>query len=145
MRQVAKGAAKSGKTVGRIERAAVRAEARAAETEASQLIQKKPNCIGKCFVAGTLVATEDGERPIEELAIGDKDLGAQSRDRAQGAGRGGAALRPRSPETWVLTLEGGGPQIETTAEHPFFIEGRGFVAADQPRSATACKPRKGNG
>lgn len=27
-----------------------------------------------CFVAGTLVTTEDGFKPIEEIKVGDKDL-----------------------------------------------------------------------
>jgi hypothetical protein len=91
---------------------------------------------GKCFVAGTPVHTEDGWVPIEELQVGDLVL---SRDDETGE----EAYRPISavmitPNKPVLALEledsmGSIETIEATPPHPFFVEGRGWVAASELR------------
>lgn len=83
-----------------------------------------------CFVPGTLVKTERGERPIEELEIGDRvwalNLDTQENELAEVV----RLFQREAPETWVLTVDGG-KQIETTDEHPFHVEGKGFTRADQ--------------
>jgi Flp pilus assembly pilin Flp len=86
----------------------------------------------KCFAAGTLVSTASGDRPIEELAIGDL---VWSRDTDTGE----TALQPiveaaKSAETEVIELDlaTGRDRFESilvTPLHPFYVEGRGFVAA----------------
>jgi hypothetical protein len=30
-----------------------------------------PNCASECFIEGTLVKTEDGDKPIEDIKVGD--------------------------------------------------------------------------
>ncbi len=82
---------------------------------------------GKCFVAGTLIHTPDGQRPIEEIRVGDKvwahDL-ATGRDELQ-----------LVTDTFVRTttelihLTIAGSVVSTTAEHPFMVHRRGWVDA----------------
>jgi hypothetical protein len=82
---------------------------------------------GKCFVAGTLVRTPDGERAIEEIRVGDK---VWTRDLATGTDE----LRLVT-ETFVRTttelfhLTINGSVVSTTAEHPFMVQGRGWLDA----------------
>ncbi|WP_212759467.1 polymorphic toxin-type HINT domain-containing protein, partial [Promicromonospora citrea] len=82
---------------------------------------------GKCFVAGTLVHTPDGPRRIEEIRVGDK---VWARDTV--TGRDELALVAEtfvrtSTELFHLTI--GGQVVSTTAEHPFWVQGRGWVDA----------------
>jgi Pretoxin HINT domain len=91
---------------------------------------------GKCFVAGTPVHTENGWVPIEELGVGDLVL---SRDDETGeeAYRPIAAvmITPNKP-VLALSLEdsmGAIETIEATPPHPFFVDGRGWVAASELR------------
>ena len=84
-----------------------------------------------CFAAGTLVLMCDGALiPIEEVTEGDL---VWSKDADSGEL---ACQRVRAPFTTdgrkivLVGLENGDGEIETietTAEHPFFVEGRGWV------------------
>jgi Flp pilus assembly pilin Flp len=85
-----------------------------------------------CFGAGTLVATEAGDRPIETIVPGDR---VWSRDPETGA----VAVRTVG-KTWVnhraevlsVHLNSGlatPEQILATPDHPFWVEGRGWVPA----------------
>jgi hypothetical protein len=77
---------------------------------------------GGCFVAGTPVLMADGTlKPIEQLKVGDEVL---SRDPATGAT---AAKRVtlttiRHKVATLVLHTGDGQAIETTANHPIFIE-----------------------
>ena len=94
-----------------------------------------PVCDGvdcACFVAGTPVATPNGPKPIETLRVGDLVL---ARDEATGSVDYKPVLRTYvTPSRPVLDVEVEGPDgkmdaIGATEEHPFFIEGRGWVRA----------------
>jgi hypothetical protein len=82
---------------------------------------------GKCFVAGTLIHTPDGPRPIEEIRVGDKvwahDL-ATGRDELQLVVD---TFVRSTTELFHLTIQG--ERVSTTAEHPFMVQGRGWVDA----------------
>ncbi|MFC8796279.1 polymorphic toxin-type HINT domain-containing protein [Promicromonospora sp. NPDC057138] len=82
---------------------------------------------GKCFVAGTLIHTPDGPRPIEDIRIGDKvwahDL-ATGRDELQLVVE---TFVRRTTELFHLTVNG--VVVSTTAEHPFMVQGRGWLDA----------------
>jgi hypothetical protein len=82
---------------------------------------------GKCFVAGTLIHTPDGPRPIEEIRIGDKvwahDL-VTGRDELQLVVE---TFVRHTTELFHLTING--ERVSTTAEHPFMVAGRGWVDA----------------
>jgi RHS repeat-associated protein len=105
-------------------------QAARAESEVSEILDDADTCVLSCFVPGTLVATEDGARPIEELKIGDKvwalNLESQQNELAEVV----RLFERQAPDTWILTVAGG-KEIETTDEHPFFVEGKGFTRADQ--------------
>ena len=64
-----------------------------------------------CFVAGTLVLTSKGYKPIEDIRVG--DLVLTHKNRWRGVLRTGSKLSP----TYMLH---GNVSIETTANHPFY-------------------------
>ena len=81
-----------------------------------------------CFPAGTKVLTADGERPIETVGRGEEVLSFD----------GGIVVRRVvrsmvSPACEVLTLHTHRGQIASTANHPFWVVGRGWVAASEVR------------
>ncbi len=80
-----------------------------------------------CFVAGTLILTEEGLKPIDAIRVGDR---VWSTDPASGE----EALRTvdrtfirTARELIVLTI--GGKLLKTTSEHPFWVVGSGWVEA----------------
>ena len=82
---------------------------------------------GKCFVAGTLVSTKDGLRAIETIKAGDLVYAEQPES-------GKIALK-RVVETYIretdtlIEVRIGKEVIKTTEEHPFWVEGQGWVNA----------------
>ena len=83
-----------------------------------------------CFAAGTPLLTPDGSKPIDEFLIGDLVL-SRDEDDPHGqvvAKRVIATIQTYSPQ---FSLHVGGQIIRTTAEHPFWAVGRGWVAAHQ--------------
>jgi hypothetical protein len=85
-----------------------------------------------CFVAGTPLLTPIGEKPIEEFRPGDEILSRNEQD-------------PNGPieikiveETFtrispIMGLRVRGKEIRTTAEHPFFVKGKGWICAKEVR------------
>lgn len=77
-----------------------------------------------CFVAGTLVETEDGLRPLEEIAIGDK---VWARDEGTGETALKAVtdlIRRHQRVIWEVSLtgaDGASEFFETTGDHPWWI------------------------
>ncbi|SDX72233.1 S8 family serine peptidase [Paenibacillus sp. CF384] len=81
-------------------------------------------CIN-CFTAGTTVTTIDGEKPIEEIKIGDQVL-SKNPYTGEVAYKGVEQLFEREvSSTWNITA--GKEVISTTAEHPFWIVGKGWT------------------
>ncbi|MFC3341605.1 polymorphic toxin-type HINT domain-containing protein [Paenibacillus abyssi] len=80
-----------------------------------------------CFTAGTKVITDEGEKPIEEIEVGDKVL-AKDDETGEMAYKEVEWLFQRDvEETYNITV--GGEVITTTDEHPFWIVGKGWVEA----------------
>ena len=80
-----------------------------------------------CFVAGTLVSTEDGQKAIEEVETGDKVW-------AYDEETGNCALKEVeevfvSETDKLIHVETDREEIVTTELHPFYVEGLGFVQA----------------
>jgi Holliday junction resolvase-like predicted endonuclease len=91
----------------------------------------EPPCpiTGRCFAAGTLVATATGLVPIESVEVGDH---VYAFDDATGQERLAqvVALHHRDvEEVWVLRI--GDQVIETTDEHPFYVAERGWTEASR--------------
>ena len=85
-----------------------------------------------CFVAGTLVHTSEGLKPIESLVGGEMVL---ARDEASGALAYRRVVGTRvTPQQPILRLEAWGADgrrevLRTTAEHPFRVRDQGWKAA----------------
>jgi RHS repeat-associated protein len=86
-----------------------------------------------CFVAGTLVETIDGPKPIETVKVGDRVLSRNAH--ATGAVEWRRVIRtlPKPPKRVLrLTLREGSGTTETlgvTTNHPFWRAGKGWTAA----------------
>ncbi len=96
-----------------------------------------------CFVAGTPVQMADGsEKPIEQVKLGERVF---SRDETTGETVSAVVerttVRERIPTLMVLFANG--QRIVTTSEHPFFVVGRGFVAAGELKTGDGVATRAG--
>ena len=85
-----------------------------------------------CFVKGTLVHTKTGVKPIEDIKVGDQ---VASRDPATGKTEWKPVVklyRNHDKSVVTVTLTNGAgqdEQIGATNEHPFRVEGKGWVVA----------------
>ena len=96
---------------------------------AAQAIQ---NAAPKCFKAGTLIACLDQAgketlKPIEEIEVGDKVLAYDEETGEQGYKEVVRLFRNKTQEWHHVFVNG--EEIVCTAEHPFYVDGKGFVPA----------------
>ena len=85
--------------------------------------------VGGCFVAGTRVKTAEGDRNIEEVEEGDYVLAENPETGEQECKK---VVRTFIREKYELVhVTVGKEEIETTVEHPFYVEGIGFVPASE--------------
>jgi RHS repeat-associated protein len=83
-----------------------------------------------CFVAGTPLLTPEGDKRIEQFRPGDRIVSRPERNCE-------APVEVKLVEEVfervapVLQLEVGGRTIRTTAEHPFFVRGKGWQCAEE--------------
>ena len=101
-----------------------------------QADMKLPSAFGVCFAAGTPVHTLDGIKAIEEVVLGDMVMAAPDAGTAK-------LVRPRqvlhlfrNPPTALLEVVVGAlgeasEILAATHEHPFWVQGKGWVAARQ--------------
>ncbi|MBN3526633.1 Hint domain-containing protein [Paenibacillus apiarius] len=80
-----------------------------------------------CFTAGTKVQTDEGDKPIEDIEVGDMVL-AKDDETGEMAYKEVEWLFQRDvEETYNITV--GSEDITTTDEHPFWLVGKGWVEA----------------
>ena len=85
-----------------------------------------------CFVAGTLVTTEDGFKPIEEIEVGDKVL---SKDEVTGEVETKTVTKTYINQTTKLTHIGvNGEEFASTPTHPFYVYQHGWTQAANLRA-----------
>ena len=85
-----------------------------------------------CFVAGTLVTTEDGQEPIEEIEVGDKVL---SENELTGEVAVKTVTETYVNETDELVHIGvNGETISATPTHPFYVDKLGWTLARSLRA-----------
>lgn len=91
----------------------------------------KNNTGCNCFTAGTKVLTDEGEKNIEDIEVGDMVL-AKDENKPDGelAYKEVTALY-RNQRDDIIKLHVGEQVIETTDNHPFWVEGTGWVFADE--------------
>ncbi len=80
--------------------------------------EKSPD---RCFVAGTLVMTDQGEKPIETICVGMKVLTRQGWKRVIAAGM-------TNSNTEVISVSmSNGRTLTGTGNHPVFVQNKGYV------------------
>ena len=84
----------------------------------------------KCFTGDTLVATEDGEKRIDEIAVGDY-VWAEDTVTGEQVLKRVSKVYVKETDHLIHIGTSTGEDIETTENHPFYIEERGWVAASE--------------
>ncbi|QIP84587.1 hypothetical protein GLX30_11725 [Streptomyces sp. Tu 2975] len=83
--------------------------------------------IGRCFPAGTKVATEGGPKPIEQIRVGDR---VWSTDLATGKKSLQRVLKLFNRTVGELVqIRTAGGEVEATDSHRFWVQDRGWVQA----------------
>ncbi|WP_430112229.1 polymorphic toxin-type HINT domain-containing protein [Paenibacillus sp. B1-33] len=92
-------------------------------------VSKAVNSLAKCncFTAGTKVLTDEGEKNIEDIEVGDKVL-SKNEETGETAYKEVTHLYRNDKEV-IYELTVGDQAIETTDNHPFWVEGKGWVLA----------------
>lgn len=96
-----------------------------------------------CFAAGTLVATEDGSKPIEDIQVGDRVWSSDEITGETALHEVTETFKRFSDET--LQLKIGDEIIITTPEHPFWVEETGWTAAKDLRRGDSVRTLSGQG
>lgn len=109
------------------------------EEEVKRLPRPRPRPIilpgrKSCLPAGTLIFTETGFQPVEEIQVGDRVLAKQVET-------GELSFQPvllttLRAATDMLRIELGHEVIEATLGHPFWISGHGWAKADELQPGT---------
>lgn len=81
----------------------------------------------KCFVAGTLILTAEGLKRIEEIKAGDRVLSADTETMTSEYKTVLETFVRRTNEIIHIFIEN--EEITTTVDHPFWVNGKGFVPA----------------
>ena len=98
-----------------------------------------------CFVVGTLVWMNDGTtKPIEQVKVGDTVL-SKNEKTGEIAAKKVTNVSVRA-DIWTrkLTFDNSAV-LETTDEHPLYVEGRGFVKAKEVGIGSSIVTRAGPG
>ncbi|WP_245742771.1 polymorphic toxin-type HINT domain-containing protein [Fontibacillus panacisegetis] len=88
-----------------------------------KLLMKECNC----FTSGTEVLTDEGEKNIEDIEVGDMVL-AKNEETGEQAYKEVTALHRNEKDT-TYKLSVGNQIIETTDNHPFWVDGKGWALA----------------
>lgn len=101
-------------------------------TSAAEEIKLATEPISYCFIAGTLVETENGQKSIEEIQVGDKVL---SEDETTGEVAIKTVTETYVNETDELIHIGvNGEIISATPTHPFYVDKLGWTLARSLRA-----------
>jgi hypothetical protein len=99
---------------------------------------------GGCFIAGTKVSLPSGDiKNIEDILVGEEVLTYNEESGEQEVGKVGDLKTHEVTQIIRLTLDNENI-INTTEEHPFFVEGKGWVKAGELQPLDVCKKVDGN-
>jgi len=96
-----------------------------AVSNSGDILKKADNVVCNCFTSGTKVLTDEGEKPIEEIEVGDKVL-AKSDETGEVAYKEVVGLFQKQADE-IYKVYVGDEVIEATAEHPFWLDGKGWT------------------
>ena len=78
-----------------------------------------------CFKAGTQICTKDGFKPIERIAIGDSVYSYNLDKSTIELSKVVKSFERKTQEIYELTTDS--QKVYVTAEHPFYVEGKGWI------------------
>ena len=78
-----------------------------------------------CFKAGTQICTKDGFKPIERISIGDSVYSYNLDKSIIELSKVVRSFERKTREIYELTTDN--QKVYVTAEHPFYVEGKGWV------------------
>ncbi len=112
---------------------------------AGKLAKLLKKFFGKCnsFTADTLVRTENGLKPISEVKVGDKVLSYDERTETTSYQPVMAVIQGEQRYQIIKITLDSGESIETTAEHPFYIKGKGWNPANSLKVGQALQLHNG--
>ena len=111
----------------------------------SRRLDNGPSVRRNCnsFTAETLVHTDEGQKPIEDIEVGDKVLGEDPESGEQGYFEVVAVRSHPKTDILEVRLDSGdaggnneegqlnsGETMEVTPEHPIYVEGKGWIWAE---------------
>ncbi|MGW2823971.1 polymorphic toxin-type HINT domain-containing protein [Streptomyces sp. NPDC001443] len=96
-----------------------------------------------CFPAGTKIATEHGTKPIEEIRAGDR-IWAQDPETGERRLRTVAGVMERTADA-LVSVDIGTEALRATAEHPFWVRGKGWTGAEALRPGDRLTTLDGKG
>ena len=97
----------------------------------------------KCFTGDTLVATEDGDKRIDEIAVGDY-VWAEDTVTGEQVLKRVSKVYVKETDHLIYIGTSTGEDIETTKNHPFYTEERGWVAASELEEGETLHTEDGN-
>lgn len=115
-----------------------------AEKAVSRVLSKVDDIPCNCLVAGTTVQTAKGAKPIEDVRPGDQVW-------AKNLATGESELRPvtglfQKQSTTLMTITlASGATVVVTQEHPFMVDGEGWVLSGDLRVGDHLTKRDGGG
>jgi len=107
----------------------------------AKLLKKWFGC--NSFTADTLVHTENGLKPISEIKVGDKVLSYDERTETTRYQPVMAVIQGEQRYQLILITLDSGESIEATAEHPFYINGKGWNPANSLKVGQALQLHNG--
>ena len=109
----------------------VKSRAKVSKTKKNtRVVKKQTKSVSKraaCFTAGTKIHTKDGFKAIETIKAGDY-VWSENPETHEKALKKVKKIFVREKDS-VVRLSINGEAIETTNEHPFYVEGHGWINA----------------
>ena len=96
----------------------------------------------QCFTGDTLVSTEDGLRPIEEIQAGDY-VWSENTETGKKELKKVLSVSVTETTTLVHVTTENGTVINTTENHPFYVEGKGWCAAAELETGDVLRTEDG--
>lgn len=108
----------------------------------TQLICMLFGLTSQCFTGDTLVSTEAGLRPIAEIQIGDY-VWSEDTETGEKELKQVTNVSETMTNTLVYVTMEDGSTINTTENHPFYVEGKGWCAAAELEIGDICRTKDG--
>jgi len=95
----------------------------------------------QCFTGDTLVSTETGLRPIEDIQIGDY-VWSEDTETGKKELKQVTDVSVTMTNVLVSVTTEDGTTINTTENHPFYVEGKGWCAAGELEAGDVCRTKE---